>query len=77
MFRNKTVDAGIPVKIVERVSKMSRDDLVAWSDQAIYTTGRYLTQYGRDGLEENLSEAHTGAQVLLAVTEELRKRTRH
>jgi len=75
MFRSKTVDPEIPTKIIERVSKMSRDDLVTWSDQAIYTTGRYLTQYGRDGMKESLSEAVMGAQVLLAITAELQKRS--
>lgn len=76
MFRNKTVDPGIPEKIINRVQKMTHDDLVTWSDQAIYTTGRYLTAHLREASPESIDEARTGAQVLLAITDELKRRMR-
>jgi len=76
MFRSKTVDAGIPEKVTSRAEKMSREDLIAWSDQAIYTTGRCLTQYSREGAPEHLMDALTGAQVLLATVQEIRRRDR-
>lgn len=45
-----------------------------WADQAIYTTGRYLTEYHKSRDMHFLDEAVTGAQVLNAVVEELKKR---
>jgi hypothetical protein len=72
--RPKTVDPGIPAHIVRRVEKMSRDDLVMWADQAIYTSGRYMTAYLKNPSPENLDEATTGAQVLLAIVNEMRRR---
>lgn len=73
MFR-KAVPYEIPPKIVERVSKLPTPDLVSWADQALYTTGRNMTASLRDGGTEALDEALTGAQVLLAIAEELRRR---
>lgn len=76
MWRKKYVDAAIPEKIVQRVSKLPTPDLVAWADQALYTTGRYVTAHVRDHSPEALDEAVTGSQVLLAIAEEMRRRQR-
>lgn len=76
MFRRNTVAAEIPDKILQRVKKLPSEDLVTWADQAIYTTGRYLTAHLRDASPENIDEAITGAQVLLAITGELKGRMR-
>lgn len=72
----KCADAGIPEHIIRRVQKMSDADLVLWSDQAIYTSGRYLSLFGRDPNTEYLSEARTGAQVLLAIVVEITRRAK-
>ena len=61
-------------KISRRVASMSRSDLVAWSDQALYAVGRNLTAYQREPLPEYLQEAQTGAQALLAIVEEIKRR---
>ena len=61
-------------KIAKRLARLPEADLVAWGDQAIYTTGRYLTAYQRERLPEYLDEARTGAEALLAVVEEIRRR---
>lgn len=76
MFRTKTVDAGIPEKVVKRARMLSNEDLVTWADQAIYSTGRYLTAHLREATSENIDEARTGAQVLLAITDEMKRRMR-
>lgn len=73
--RNNQV-SGLPGHIVSRVEKMSDSDLTDWSDQAIYTVGRYLSLYHRARDEKDLSEALTGAQVLLAIVEETARRAR-
>lgn len=74
MFSKKHVESGIPEKIVTRVRKLPTSDLVDWADQAIYTTGRCLTTYQRERNPQFLQEAQTGAQVLLAITEEMLRR---
>ena len=71
MWRKK---APTDSKIASRVSKLSRTDLVAWADQAIYSTGRCLTAYQRDPLLEYLEEARSGAAVLAAIIDEIQRR---
>lgn len=61
-------------KISKRLSRLPEPDLIAWGDQAIYSTGRYLTAYQRERLPEYLDEAQAGAEALLAVVEEVRRR---
>jgi hypothetical protein len=73
--RRRTVDPGIPEHVTRRVAKLSTEDLVMWADQAIYTSGRYLTLHLKDRTTpEYLNEATTGAQVLLAIVTEIRRR---
>jgi hypothetical protein len=45
-----------------------------WSDQAIYSAGRNLSAYLKDSNPDQLAEATTGAQVLLAIVTEIRRR---
>ena len=63
-----------PSRLQKRISRLPEADLIAWGDQAIYSTGRYLTAYQRERLPEYLDEAQTGAEALLAVVEEIRRR---
>lgn len=72
--KRKDIPTGIPEHIVRRVGMLPTGDLVEWADQAIYTTGRYLTLHQRTRDLADLDEALTGAQVLLAITEEMRRR---
>lgn len=74
--KNSNVPSGIPQKIIDRVAVLPTPDLVQWADQAIYTTGRSLTSHMRENSADMLNEALTGAQVLLAITEEIGRRTR-
>lgn len=61
-------------KVAKRVARLSEADLVAWGDQALFSTGRYLTAYQRERLPEYLDEARQGAEALLAVVDEIRRR---
>lgn len=72
MWRKRAPE--VDSKIAKRLSRLPEADLVAWGDQAIYATGRYLTAYQRERLPEYLDEARSGAEVLLAVVEEIRRR---
>ena len=72
--RRKNEPIGIPSHITRRVESLHTSDLTDWADQAIYTTGRYLTQYLKTRESAELDEAETGAQVLMAIIAELRRR---
>lgn len=75
MFRRtKRAPAGISEKVLKRVGMLASADLIDWADQAISTTGRSLTAYQRDRSPDMLYEAHMGAEVLLAIVEEIQRR---
>lgn len=75
MFRrNKRLPTGISEKITRRVGMLPSSDLVDWADQAIYSTGRSLTSYLKDRSKDTLAEAHVGAEVILAIVEEIQRR---
>jgi hypothetical protein len=75
MFRSeKRLPTGVSEKIVKRVQMLPSSDLVDWADQAIYSTGRCLTAYQRDRSKDMLAEAHVGAEVILAIVEEIQRR---
>ena len=61
-------------KIAKRLALLPEADLVSWGDQALYSTGRYLTAYQRERLPEYLDEARLGAETLLGVVEEIKRR---
>lgn len=70
-LRKKPSDA----KIQSRVQRLSDQDLIAWADQALYSIGRNLTSYQREGAPEFLEEASMGAQVLLETVTEISRRS--
>ena len=70
----KTPPSQIPDHVVRRVQSLSMEDLVLWSDQAISQTGRYMTLWQRTHDAEHLSEATIGAQVLMAIVDEISRR---
>lgn len=74
MFRSKRVPTGISESIIKRVQKLPSSDLVDWADQAIYSTGRSLTAYLRERSPDSLHDAHVGAEVILAIVEEIQRR---
>lgn len=73
MWRKKAAPVG-GSKLEARVQRLSEADLIAWSDQALYATGRNLTAWHRDGLGEYLEEAQQGAEALLAIVREISRR---
>lgn len=72
MWRRKP--GGLDPRITSRTKKLGQGDLISWADQAIYSTGRNLTSYQRTDDETFLEEAHSAAQVLLAIVSEIRSR---
>ena len=72
MFKKKTQTP--QTKIEKRVASLPTQDLTGWAEQALYTIGRYLTDYIKSGDTKVLDEAELGAEALLAVVRELKKR---
>ena len=61
-------------QLEKRVARISTPDLITWAEQAVYPIERNLSSFGRSqGLAE-LNEAHMGAEALLAITTELKRR---
>lgn len=63
-----------PTKLQQRVEKIGTTDLVTWSENALYVIGKNLTHWQRTHEAELLEEAHMGAEALIAITTELKKR---
>jgi hypothetical protein len=63
-----------PTKLQKRVEKIGTTDLVLWSENALFAIGKNLTQWTRSHDDALLEEAHLGAEALLAITAELKKR---
>ena len=64
----------LPTKLTKRVEKIGTSELVVWSENALFAIGKNLTNWARNHDEALLEEAHIGAQALLAITTELKKR---
>ena len=63
-----------PTKLEQRVSKIGTSELIMWAENALYVIGKELTHHQRDRNIDSLSEAEMGAEALLAITRELKKR---
>ena len=72
MWRKRGVEP--ESKIAKRLARLPEADLVAWGAQEIYTAGRNLSAYQREGNPVFLEEAAAGAEALQAVVQEIRRR---
>jgi hypothetical protein len=63
-----------PTKLEARVSKIGTSELVSWAENALYVIGKNITHHQRDHNMDFLYEAELGAEALLAITRELKKR---
>lgn len=61
-------------KLEKRISGISTSDLVMWAENALYVIGKEVTHHQRTRSIESLDEAELGAEALLAITKELKKR---
>jgi hypothetical protein len=64
----------LPTKLTKRVEKIGTSELIVWSENALFAIGKNLTTWARNKDASLLEEAHIGAQALLAITTELKKR---
>jgi hypothetical protein len=63
-----------PTKLEKRVASISTPDLVIWAENALYTIGKETTGWLKTKESFLLDEAELGAEALLAVIKELKKR---
>ena len=61
-------------KLEKRVASISTTDLISWSENSLFVIGKNLTHWSRSKDADLLEEAHMGAEALLAITAELKKR---
>lgn len=62
-----------PTKIQKRISNLPTHELVMWSENALFVIGKNLAGVGSKG-PENYEEALEGAEILVAICQELKKR---
>lgn len=63
-----------PTKLQKRVASISTPELIMWAENALFVIGKELTHHQKDRNIDALSEAEMGAEALLAITQEIKKR---
>lgn len=61
-------------KIEKRVASLTTYDLISWTENALFVIGKEITHYQKSKNIEALYEMELGAEALLAITRELKKR---
>lgn len=63
-----------PTKLEKRIASISTPELITWAENSLFVIGKETTNWLRtkDGLL--LDEAEVGAEALLAIIKELKKR---
>lgn len=61
-------------RLEKRVASISTPELVVWGENALFTIGKSLTHGARNHDDTLLADAELGAEALLAITRELRRR---
>lgn len=74
IFRKKKAGNQHQTKIQKRVATISTPDLVMWVENSLFTIGKGVTSWQKTQQIEQLYEAEMGAEALLAITQELKKR---
>lgn len=63
-----------PSTMEKRIGTLSNHDLIAWTENALYVIGKEITHYQRDRNIDALYEMELGAEALLGIVKELKKR---
>ena len=67
--------AGQPqlTKLQKRISGIPTSELVVWAENSLFAIGKNVVHHQRDGIDA-ISEAEMGAEALLEITRELKRR---
>lgn len=63
-----------PTKLEKRIASISTPELVTWAENSLFTVGKETTGWLRTKDALLLNEAEMGAESLLAIIKELKKR---
>jgi len=75
IFRKKQDGHRPQTRIEKRVSSLSTPDLVSWAETSLYSLGRNLQEWNRNGNDDALDEFLLGAEAYLAIAQELKRRS--
>ena len=76
MFRRNRNER-VKSRIEKRASRLPTDELLGWSENAVYSTSRNLSAWQRDPQAAYLEEARLGAEALMAIIKTIHERTTH
>jgi len=62
-------------KLEKRVASLSNEELTKWVDQAMFAIGRNIADWSKTSEYLYVEEAQLGSEALLAVVNELKKRS--
>jgi hypothetical protein len=62
-----------PTKLEKRVSGIGTAELIIWAENSLAVIGKGVVHHQRDGID-GLLDAELGAEALLAIVRELKKR---
>lgn len=60
-----------PTKLEKRIASIATPDLIMWAENALFVIGKEITHRSNPNA---LDEAELGAEALLAIVKELKKR---
>ena len=73
ILKKKKAGHQLPPKLMERVEKISTNELALWAENALFAIGKNIAGVGAK-TSEQYEEAYLGAEALYAITLELKKR---
>mgnify|MGYP003350135424 CR=1 FL=1 len=75
ILRNKQDGHQPQTRIEKRVAKISTPDLIQWMEHSMYTIGKLITEWQKSpNSDALLDEVELGAEALLAIAKELKRR---
>jgi len=63
-------------RVEKRVDSLPTDELLSWTEQALYGIGRNLSSWQRTRDAATLEEARMGAEVLYTILQTINQRVR-
>ena len=75
IFKRKSKFTKEVSRVQRRVSTLPTGELLAWSDQIIYSVGRNLSAWQKSQHPASLDEARLGAEALHAIVDTLTERS--
>jgi len=74
IFKKKSKTIKELTRVQKRVKTLPTSELLMWTDQIIYSTGRNLSAWQKTQHPDSLGEARLGAESLFAIISELSER---